>query len=926
MPGAAPARVAIDIETTGLQVEMEGITEIGAVKFRGAEQIATFQTLVNPRRPLPYRIQRLTAITPQMIADAPTIDAVAPGLREFIGGWPLVGHNVGFDASFLRRHGIAERNPLIDTFELASMLLPALPSYSLEGVATALGLPPTTHHRALADALLARDVLLALEARIAALPDPLLNALAQLAPSSKVPSIDALRQEQQRRGTSNAAVTGTLGGALTAKLHVNPAVLGTRLATLGAPQPDAIVPAPDAPPRDATLDALVTAALTERQTALAQLAPDPRSRVAALIPALAWAAANGGRLVIAAGSVAGVRETIAELLPGAVAALPPEQARALTATALHGAAEYLCSHRWYGPARAATNLTPDAVRGLAKLTIWLDTTATGARDEVTINPTEQPAWEAVRAGGTFIDLPDCAYRERGWCFARRARDAAGLAHVVVTTHAALLTPPPGKSKGAPAAPYVPPAAGYIILDAQELEEHAIAQATQRLDRVALLAALDGLWRRDGGRHEGLLALAAAVVPGSDLAAWSQLVARARAATLAGFTALAGLLEDAHAANPAGAEGGAGAVRLDVSLHALSAWPAAADAWSQLEQRLTALAEAVAGVGRALASHAGHESLAMELAVQSQELRAVCRLGRECLVAPRDDRVAWATPASRDRRRPGDDAPTLHSAPSQAGAIIGPALARLGAGVVLAGTALAVDGRCDYAGDALGLPSTTRALVLPTDLAGQTLLLVPSDAPEPNMPTYQRALTDAIVQTATALGGRMVVLFASHSALRAAAPAVRTALEAQDIMTLAQGIDGSLRQLWQNFRTQPRVAILGAGGMWDGWESDGAHPAGIFIARLPLQAINEPLIASRAEAYADAMRQLIIPQAALRLRQALNRLAWEHAGRNAVVLFDRRVLTKDYGPIILHTLPHLTQREVTAASLGLAAREWVDGDS
>ncbi len=143
------------------------------------------------------------------------------------------------------------------------------------------------------------------------------------------------------------------------------------------------------------------------------------------------------------------------------------------------------------------------------------------------------------------------------------------------------------------------------------------------------------------------------------------------------------------------------------------------------------------------------------------------------------------------------------------------------------------------------------------------------------------------------------------------------------MVLAQGIDGSLRQLWQNYRTQERVVAMGAGNMWEGWESDGARTKCLFISRLPLAALNDPLLAARAEMFADPMNQFVVPYAATRLHQALNRLAWEHQERNVVVLYDRRILSKAYGATILHTLPTTTVREESLTMLGTVAHDWLN---
>jgi Rad3-related DNA helicase len=296
-------------------------------------------------------------------------------------------------------------------------------------------------------------------------------------------------------------------------------------------------------------------------------------------------------------------------------------------------------------------------------------------------------------------------------------------------------------------------------------------------------------------------------------------------------------------------------------------------------------------------------------------------------------VYWLRPAQNrpggnrnqpQARAPHDEWPALLGAPAAAGPLIQRPLRQYEGGVVLAGTALAVEGHFSESAEALGLATTAPATAMSVDYSRQTLLLTPADAPEPNMPAFQRGLTETLSQVAGALGGRTVVLFASHTALRTTYAAVKPLLESQDIMALAQGIDGSLRQLWQNYRSQQRVVLLGAGGMWDGWEAEGAQAGCIFIPRLPLAALSDPLLATRAAAFHDPMRQFLVPQAALKLRLALNRLAWEHAARNVVVLYDTRLQTKDYGATILNTLPPMTQRSESATMLGAYAREWLDG--
>jgi Rad3-related DNA helicase len=270
----------------------------------------------------------------------------------------------------------------------------------------------------------------------------------------------------------------------------------------------------------------------------------------------------------------------------------------------------------------------------------------------------------------------------------------------------------------------------------------------------------------------------------------------------------------------------------------------------------------------------------------------------------------------------DTMASLHGAPLHAGEIVHAALRRSAGGVVLAGTSLAVEGGFAMITEQLGLPASTPNVSMPVDYSERTLVLLPTDAPEPNMNSYQRVLGDALLDTITGLGGQTVVLFASHTALRATANALRPALEQAGILLLAQGIDGSLKHLWQNYRAQDRIVLFGAGGMWEGWESEGARPRCLFIPRLPLPALGDPVVAARASRSGDPVHHFTVPIAAQRLRQALNQLAWRHDDRTVIVLYDSRLITKDYGETILHTLPPVTMRQVSISSIGSDAQEWL----
>src|SRR5512133_1938938 len=123
--------VALDIETTGLDPRNDVIIEIGAVRFSGARVESEWTTLVNPGRPIPSFITQLTGISNEMVRNAPPLKAVIHELADFVGSDPVVGHNVRFDLSFLQQSPILLENPVLDTYELASVLMPTASRYNL---------------------------------------------------------------------------------------------------------------------------------------------------------------------------------------------------------------------------------------------------------------------------------------------------------------------------------------------------------------------------------------------------------------------------------------------------------------------------------------------------------------------------------------------------------------------------------------------------------------------------------------------------------------------------------------------------------------------------------------------------------------------------------------------------------------------------
>lgn len=172
-PLAEVTFVVVDLETTGGSARDCGITEIGAVKVRGGEQLGELQTFVNPGEPIPAFIQSLTGITDAMVADAPRTGEAVASFLEFARGAVLVAHNAGFDIGFLKAacatHDLRWPGPtVLDTVRLARQVVSRdeVRNHKLGTLAQYFGAATTPDHRALHDARATVDVLHGLIGRL----------------------------------------------------------------------------------------------------------------------------------------------------------------------------------------------------------------------------------------------------------------------------------------------------------------------------------------------------------------------------------------------------------------------------------------------------------------------------------------------------------------------------------------------------------------------------------------------------------------------------------------------------------------------------------------------------------------------------------------------------------------------------------------
>ncbi|MEZ4657962.1 MAG: exonuclease domain-containing protein [Caldilineaceae bacterium] len=513
--------VALDLETTGLDANRDRIIEVGAVRFQGSQILDTFVTFINPQRAIPLRIQQITGIRDKDVANAPTIEEIIPELLAFVSQdvTALVAHNAGFDVGFLQANGVEFHRPALDTFELASILLPGRSSYSLGALCADEAITLDDAHRALDDARATALLFMRLADRLADLPAATLTAIVEAGQSGgRVTNWPPylLFEDACRRA---AMFTGELSAHPPHRPWTPPIPLSEPPTGRGITLPDRppaelidAAFAPDGPlarlmqtsddaghgsyevrPGQITMAQHVQQAFAQGEHLLVEAGTGTGKSLAYLLPAALYGMISGQRVVAATNTIALQDQLLAKEAPMAAALtsqllnLPP--AHGLRTMLIKGRANYLCLRRleqW----RRGRLLAPVELKVLAKVLVWLPTTVTGDVEDLFLpSPAEQEIWRRIASDSATCTEERCAQWRTDNApgdFYFQARRHAESAHILVVNHALLLADLASDGQ------ILPPFKHLIVDEAHHLEQAATDQLTYQITWEAVDQLLDKL--------------------------------------------------------------------------------------------------------------------------------------------------------------------------------------------------------------------------------------------------------------------------------------------------------------------------------------------------------------------------------------------------------------------------------------------------
>ena len=930
--------VALDIETTGLDPKNDRMIEIGAVRFVGTDVKAEFETLINPGIRIPPFITQLTGITDAMVRGEkiPQVEDAVRSLSDFVGDSPIIGHNIRFDLGFLHSHKILEKNPAIDTYEMASVILPSEGRYNLRALGQSLAIPMRATHRALDDTKVTQAVYDELFKKIGELPIGLLEEIVRLAKNLNWDGyLPFLWSLQEIRSTSTKQKSTPYQNTLLSippPKDLPPLQPKDSIKSLDLEEVASILEPggpfhktfPEYEHRSEQVEMLRASskAISEGRHYLIEAGTGIGKSLAYLIPSALWAVMNQNRVVISTNTINLQDQLIGKDIPMLLEALDLQ----CRASVLKGRSNYLCPHhletlRKSGPKNSIE------MRVLGKILVWLESSQTGDRGEINLSgPRERRIWNLVSAEHEDCSTEGCLKRTGGRCPFYQARQKAHSSHLVIVNHALLLADVATGNR-------VLPEYDTLVIDEAHHLESATTNALSFYTSQSLFRrSLRSLGDEKKGILNWILSLGERNLSPKDHASLYQLIQQIIDRSFKSesrmdefFRILNQFLERARGGKPIGRY--TQQVRIQPETRKQPDWDGIEAAWDQSRQSLYGLLEDIQKLWESISEiiHTDqreehvYEAALNDLREASRELYEMYENLDDLVFEPNPNMIYWI------ESPPQNQGIAIQAAPLHIGSLMERHIWFEKRAVILTSATLTTAGSFDYLRNRLQADDAEELyLGSPFDYQNAALLYLVDDIPDPtNIQGHQLHISRGLIDLCKATGGRALVLFTSYSQLQKTASAITGPLAQEGIIVYEQGSGPSPTTLLKSFRQAEQAVLLGTRSFWEGVDIPGQDLSVLVIAKLPFQVPSDPIVAARAETYQESFQEYMLPEAILSFRQGFGRLIRTKQDVGVVVILDNRLLNKSYGSLFMSSLPNCTIQTGPLAKLPQAASKWLN---
>ena len=930
--------VVLDTETTGLSFKDCELIEISAARLCGREVVERFETFVDPGRPIPPEIQKLTGISQIDVAGAPTPREAVAELAEFVGGAPVLAHNATFDRTFIEAvpGGKGVSDIWVDTLSLSRIALPRLSSHRLADMASAFGCAAVTHNSSDdVDALCGmwRIILCALSD----MPQGLMGFLADMHPEvdwAFRPVLSQLALADEGVSFSLPAARARLVESATGHLRLDASELDGPAA---CPTPEEVTAELreggvasrmyerlERRPEQEEMAREVTRALSESTHRAIEAGTGVGKSLAYLLPMALFAKRNNVTVGVATKTNALTDQLVSHELPALAQALPD----GLEFHSLKGYDHYPCLHRMdravrddlpiaagKRDGRSDNAVGADMLTALAVCYAFACQSPDGDLDALGIRWRYVPRSMLTTTSGECL-RSRCPYYPN-LCLLHGARRRAACGDVVVTNHSLLLRNVEADGN------ILPPIRHWVVDEAHAFESEARRQWAVEVSGEEARVAFELL----GGMKTGVIRNLLAQVNRLDNSTLvTGLLAKASATVARASVATADLFEAAHglAGMARGGEGGYDLVTLwvDDAVRESDGWSAVAEAGGRAAE---VLAQAVKELKEAAAALRETDArAASDLGESTRFLEDLNRGVRLICVEP-DPAYVYSAQLSRLRKRMNME--RLCAEKLDIGADLAERWLPEMQSVVFTSATIAVGESFEHFDAAVGLDRAGRdmhrdlRLDSSFDFDRNMSVVVARDMPAPNERGYIDALIELLYDVHVSMGGSVLTLFTNRRDMERVHEALAPRLAEAGLELEQQGRGASARRLRDRFVADKNLSLLALKSFWEGFDAAGDTLRCVVVPKLPFASPNDPLVKEREARDQRAWWKYSLPDAVISVKQAAGRLIRTSSDTGVLVLADSRLVTKRYGRQFISSLPSKSVQQMERAGVGRFIKMW-----
>jgi predicted DnaQ family exonuclease/DinG family helicase len=923
----------LDFETTGFSPERDRVIEVAAAKVSGGEVIGRLNSFIDPERAIPHVIVELTGIDDSMVAGSPTIKEYMPELVEFIGDSTVVGYS-RLEEYFLRElypanTGVTFSNLYIDAFDLAMILLPSLRRHRQADLACIWGMDTGAEHRARDDVETLVCVFEALLNGLYQVSLPLLKALIDHSPTRPSGLSVLLRNVLNSRA----------GGRPVEKLKLEQLIAADRSWEKIAPlEGDPVTPditaedvkkyfSADGPisrqygdyeERDEQLQMseATLQALRDGSILLVEAGTGTGKSLAYLVPCMMWARESGLPVVVSTRTLNLQDQLFTKDLPLLESAAGKGSFRY---SVLKGYSNYICPRKLQSLLNGRRNLSEAQVAVLGMLLTWLSEGAPG--DVSMLNVSYLRGLDYI-VMADHRDCPGerCPFSRNGRCYYRAALYRAKRSHIVVVNHSLLLSGINLQFDNA------------VIDEAHTLEDVATDQFSCAVDYRESKRFLEHLYSPIEGT--GFLADLEPVLEEHVEREYQDLVRRllddCRGAVDSCMESLETLflaLSDLNGLDRPGAND----VRFSEGVKDTVEYLRVESEGEAFVRSLEALNVSLARFSNECRER-GDESLDLEYQMGDLTGKAdrvvETRVGVESVLFDEDrESVRWASTSPPDRL----EYQTLYATPIDVGPMLKEFLYDELRAMVMTSATLTVkdsfDFYCSRAGLDMVEPGRLHKIILDSsfDYETQMQILILHDMPEPNSKEYKGSMAEVLSEAIRAAGGGVLALFTNRRLMLDTHDLISDEMRQDGLNVLCQRPGFSRRRIAEEFIDDPGASLFGTSSFWEGVDARGDTLRLVAVTRIPFESPGRPVFEARSERVRELggsdFNDLSLPLAALKLKQGVGRLIRTRQDRGQILLLDSRINSRNYGKVLLQTLPKARRRRVSLDEVGRAISDF-----